>query len=63
MHSNEDGQLDKTRTGAYLHFVNMKDNSIMEVDSVLKLIDASVESLDQLFKVFNPVSSPQTNCL
>ena len=52
MHSNEDGQLDKTRTDAYLHFVNMKDNSIMEVDTVLKLIDANVESLDQLFKVF-----------
>lgn len=51
VHSNEDGQLDKTRTDAYLHFVNSKDNSIMEVDAVLRLIDANVESLDQLFKV------------
>lgn len=51
VHSNEDGQLDKTRTDAYLHFVNVKDNSIMEVDTVLRLIDANVESLDQLFKV------------
>ncbi len=51
MHSNEDGQLDKTRTDAYLHFVNAKDNSVMEVDFVLRLIDANIESLDQLFKV------------
>ena len=51
VHSNEDGHLDKTRTDAYLHFVNIKDNSIMEVDVVLRLIDSNVESLDQLFKV------------
>lgn len=51
VHSNEDGQLDKTRTDAYLHFVNAKDNSVMEVDVVLRLIDANIESLDQLFKV------------
>ena len=50
VHSNEDGQLDKTRTDAYLHFVNA-DNSVMEVDVVLRLIDANIESLDQLFKV------------
>ncbi|EFX87616.1 hypothetical protein DAPPUDRAFT_235424 [Daphnia pulex] len=48
VHSNEDGQLDKTRTDAYLHFVNAKDNSVMEVDFVLRLIDANIESLDQL---------------
>ncbi|EFX79347.1 hypothetical protein DAPPUDRAFT_52523 [Daphnia pulex] len=41
VHSNEDGQLDKTRTDAYLHFVNAKDNSVMEVDLVLRLIDAN----------------------
>ena len=51
VHSNEDGQLDKTRTDTYLHFVNAKDNSVMEVDVVLRLIDANIESLDQLFKV------------
>jgi hypothetical protein len=53
VHSNEDGQLDKTRTDAYLHFVNAKDNSVMEVDFVLRLIDANIESLDQLFKVLS----------
>ncbi|XP_057365539.1 cadherin-23-like isoform X1 [Daphnia carinata] len=53
VHSNEDGQLDKTRTDAYLHFVNANDNSVMEVDAVLRLIDANVESLDQLFKDYN----------
>lgn len=51
VHSNEDGQVDKTRADLYMHFVNSKDNSIMEVDSVLRTIDANVESLDQLFKV------------
>jgi len=51
VHSNEDGQIDKTRTDAYLHFVNAKDNSVLEVDVILRLIDANIESLDQLFKV------------
>ena len=53
VHTSGDGQVDKTRTDVYLHFVNMEDNSILEVDSVLRLIDTNVESLDQLFKDFN----------
>ena len=52
VHTSGDGQVDKTRTDVYLHFVNMDDNSILEVDTVLRLIDTNVESLDQLFKVF-----------
>lgn len=51
VHSNGDSQVDKTKTDVYLHFVNQEDNSIMESDTVLRLIDVHVESLDQLFKV------------
>lgn len=52
-HSNGDGQIDKTKTDAYLHFVNLEDNSVLEVDVVLRMIDSNVESLDQLFKDYN----------
>jgi len=52
VHLNEEGLADKTRTDVYLHFVNEDDNSILEVDAVLHLIDTNIESLDQLFKVF-----------
>ena len=51
VHVNDEGLADKTRTDVYLHFVNEEDNSILEVDTVLRLIDANIESLDQLFKV------------
>ena len=53
VHLNEEGLADKTRTDVYLHFVNEADNSILEVETVLRLIDANIESLDQLFKVFS----------
>lgn len=55
------------RTDLYLHFVNPKDNSIMEVDAVLALIDKNSDYLDELYKEFNvllsevritPLSSP-----
>lgn len=53
IHTSHDGSVDKTRTDLYLHFVNRKDNSILEVDDVLKLIDQNTEKLDNLFKEFN----------
>ncbi|CAG9863718.1 unnamed protein product [Phyllotreta striolata] len=53
VHANHDGSIDKTRTDLYLHLVNRADNSILEVDEVLKLIDQNTEKLDQLFKEFN----------
>jgi len=52
-HSNGDGQIDKTKTDLYLHFVNQDDNSVLEVETVLRLIDSNVESLDELFKDYN----------
>ena len=52
-HSNGDGQVDKTKTDVYMHLVNPVDNSVLEVDAVLRMIDTNVESLDQLFKDFN----------
>ncbi|KAF5272299.1 hypothetical protein FQR65_LT04956 [Abscondita terminalis] len=53
VHANHDGSVDKTRTDVYMHLVNKRDNSILEVDDVLKLIDQNTEKLDYLFKEFN----------
>lgn len=53
VHANHDGTIDKTRTDLYLHLVNRKDNSILEVDEVLRLVDQNTEKLDSLFKEFN----------
>lgn len=51
IHTNSDGTVDKTRTDLYLHLVDRKDNSILEVEEVLKLVDKNTEKLDTLFKV------------
>ncbi|CAG9818294.1 unnamed protein product [Phaedon cochleariae] len=53
VHANHDGTVDKTRTDLYLHLVDRKDNSIVEVDEVLRLVDQNTEKLDELFKDFN----------
>jgi len=51
VHENQDGSVDKTRTDLYLHFVDRRDHSIMEVTRVLNLVDQNIERLDKLFKV------------
>lgn len=51
VHANHDGSIDKTRTDLYLHLVDRRDNSIIEVDEVLRLVDQNTEKLDGLFKV------------
>ena len=43
-------QNDKTKTDALIHFVNFRDNTIMEVDQVLRMIDYKTEELDPIFK-------------
>ncbi|XP_015840656.1 cadherin-23 isoform X2 [Tribolium castaneum] len=53
VHANHDGSVDKTRTDLYLHLVDRRDNSIIEVDEVLRLVDQNTEKLDELFKEFN----------
>ena len=53
VHENPDGSVDKTKTDVLLHFVNPKDNSVMEVNEVLKLIDYRTEELDGVFKEFD----------
>merc|ERR1712071_466641 len=63
VHVNDEGLADKTRTDVYLHFVNEEDNSILEVDTVLRLIDANIESLDQLFKDFNVLDTSPAEAL
>ncbi|RWS14756.1 cadherin-23-like protein [Dinothrombium tinctorium] len=45
------------RTDLYLYFVNPVDNSIMEVNSVLALIDKNIDYLDELYKEFNVLIS------
>jgi hypothetical protein len=52
VHENQDGSVDKTRTDLYLHFVDRRDHSIMEVTRVLNLVDQNIERLDKLFKVW-----------
>ncbi|KAG8193980.1 hypothetical protein JTE90_013674 [Oedothorax gibbosus] len=56
-HENRDGSVDKKKSDLYLHFVNRADNSIMEVATVLSLIDKNIEFLDELFKEFNVLYS------
>lgn len=51
VHETQDGRVDKTRSDMYLHFVDHRDNSIMEVPHVLRIIDENIEHLDSLFKV------------
>lgn len=51
VHENKDGSVDKTKTDLYMHLVDRQDNSIFEVDEVLRLIDQNIEKLDYLFKV------------
>lgn len=53
VHENHDGTVDKTKTDLYLHLVDRRDNSVLEVKQVLAMIDKNVEHLDHLFKVGN----------
>ncbi|ODN06167.1 Cadherin-23 [Orchesella cincta] len=52
-HENKDGSVDKTKTDFYIHLVHPKQNAVLEVQEVLKLIDLNIEELDDLFKDFN----------
>lgn len=56
-YENHDGTVDKKKTSLYLHFVNPEDNTIIEVDKVLTLIDNNIEYLDELYKEFHVLSS------
>lgn len=53
VHENKDGSVDNTKTDLYLHFVNDKDNSIIDVNHVLNMVDQNIEKLDGLFKEFD----------
>ena len=44
---------DSTKTDVLLHFVNPRDNSVMEVPEILRIIDYKTEQLDPLFREFN----------
>lgn len=51
VHVNNDGTVDKTRTDLYLHLVDKRNNSIMDVAEALRRVDLNIEKLDALFKV------------
>lgn len=56
-YENQDGSVDRKKTSLYLHFVNPDDNTIIDVDKVLTLIDNNIEYLDELYKEFHVLSS------
>ncbi|CAB0015650.1 unnamed protein product [Nesidiocoris tenuis] len=53
VHESRDGRVDKTKTDLYMHFVDPKDHSVLEVQQVLSDIDHKIEHLDSIFKEFN----------
>ncbi len=44
---------DATKTDVLLHFVDSRDNSVMDVQEILRIIDYKTEQLDPLFREFN----------
>ncbi|KAG9510252.1 Protocadherin Fat 4, partial [Fragariocoptes setiger] len=56
-YENHDGTVDKKKTNLFLHFVNADDNTIIDVDKVLALIDKNLDYLDELYKEFHVLSS------
>lgn len=63
VHENKDGSVDNTKTDLYLHFVNQKDNSIIDVHQVLQMVDQNIERLDGLFKDFNVLDTQPAEAL
>lgn len=63
VHENKDGTVDRTKTDLYLHLVDKKDNSIIEVSDVLRLVDQNIEKLDDLFKEFNVLDTQASEAL
>uniref|UniRef100_A0A182YAM2 Cadherin domain-containing protein n=1 Tax=Anopheles stephensi TaxID=30069 RepID=A0A182YAM2_ANOST len=53
VHENPDGSVDRTKSDMFMHLVDQKNNSVLEVHQVLQLLDKHVEKLDRLFKEFN----------
>ncbi|ETN63913.1 hypothetical protein AND_004358 [Anopheles darlingi] len=53
LHENPDGSVDRTKSDMFMHLVDQKNNSVLEVHEVLQLLDKHVEKLDRLFKEFN----------
>lgn len=51
VHENPDGSVDRTKSDMFMHLVDQKNNSVLEVHQVLQLLDTHVEKLDRLFKV------------
>jgi hypothetical protein len=40
-----------------MHFVNPRDNSVMDVGEILRIIDYRTEMLDPLFREFNVLNT------
>ncbi len=52
---------DHTKTDVLLHFVNPHDNTVLEANEVLKIIDYRTEELDPVFKEFNVLHTEGVN--
>jgi hypothetical protein len=63
VHENKDGTVDRTKTDVYLHLVDKKDNSIIEVTDVIRMVDQNIEQLDGLFKEFNVLDTQASEAL
>lgn len=63
VHENKDGTVDRTKTDVYLHLVDKRDNSIIEVSDVIRRVDQNIEQLDGLFKEFNVLDTQASEAL
>ncbi|KAK2717587.1 hypothetical protein QYM36_006383, partial [Artemia franciscana] len=53
VHQSSLGAIDKTKSDLYLHFVYPENNSVIEAEDVLKMLDSNVEKLDGVFKEYD----------
>lgn len=63
IHENHNGSVDRTKTDLYIHLVDRRDNSILDVSQVLELVDKNIEKLDNLFKDFNVLDTQPAQAL
>lgn len=63
VHENKDGTVDRTKTDVYLHVVDKRDNSIIEVSDVIRMVDLNIDQLDGLFKEFNVLDTQASEAL
>ena len=53
VHADPNGVMDKTKSDVFLHFVHPANNTVMEVEDILRTLDYKILELDPFFKEFN----------